>query len=79
MGWGEGGGERKSCITAVENRLVSFTYLIVDSKVCLLSMRSSVGRGDHINIIPDDFLDGSSLFFCKISMTLTARVALCIA
>ena len=32
--------------------------------------------GAHINILPVDFLDGSSIFLCKISMTLTARVTL---
>ena len=40
--WGEGEG-RYSYVTAIENRLVSFTYLIVDIKICLLSMRSSEG------------------------------------
>ena len=37
--WSVEGG-RQSYVTEVENRFVSFTYLIVDSKICILSMRS---------------------------------------
>ena len=42
-GGGGGGGGRYPYVTAIENRFVSFTYLIVDSKICLLSMSSSEG------------------------------------
>ena len=36
-------------VTEVENRVVSFTYFIVDSKICLLSKRSR--EGASINTI----------------------------
>ena len=44
MGRGVGYGEGcYSYVTEVENRVVSFTNLIVASKICLLSMRSREG------------------------------------